>query len=139
MVDNAGHPRILLIEDNFLLAELMARDLESEGYAVVGPAGRIAPALRLAQREQLDGAILDLNLEGRMSFDVARALAARGVPFVFITGYSSRISVPPELQAYRRFTKPVDLAELFKILKGFAARSTGSLPAEAATDASRRT
>ena len=61
--------------------------LESNGCTVVGPVGRIADGLRLAEQEALDGAILDVNLNGERCFPIAHALRQRGVPFVFLTGY----------------------------------------------------
>ena len=74
--------RILVVEDNFLAAEVVRDRLESGGCTVVGPVGRIADALQLAEHEALDGAILDVNLNGEWCFPIAVALRQRGVPFV---------------------------------------------------------
>jgi len=79
--------RVLLVEDNFLLAEVHQGSVGAEWLHVVGPAGRVESALKLACGERLDGAILDINLHGEMSFVVADVLCERGVPFLFVTGY----------------------------------------------------
>jgi DNA-binding response OmpR family regulator len=70
--------RILVVEDNFLAAEVVRDLLESSGCAVVGPVGRIADALRLAEHEALDGAILDVNLNGERCFPIALVLRQVG-------------------------------------------------------------
>ena len=98
--------RILVVEDNFLAAEVVRDALERSGCTVVGPVGRVADGLHLAEQEKLDGAVLDINLNGDRCFPIAHALASRGVPFVFLTGYNSTV-VPDELRATRRLDKPV--------------------------------
>lgn len=69
--------------------------------------GRLADGLALAQREKLDGAVLDINLNGDRCFPIAHALTSRGVPFVFLTGYDSSTVVPDELRTTPRLGKPV--------------------------------
>ncbi len=78
-----------LLED--LLAEL--------GCAIVGPAASVNQALAMIEAEAIDVAVLDVNLNGEMSYPVADALAARGVPFVFVTGYDK----DRMLDGYRTF------------------------------------
>ena len=99
--------RILVVEDNFLAAEVVRDALERSGCTVVGPVGRVADGLNLAQQEKLDGAVLDINLNGDRCFPIADALSGRGVPFVFLTGYDSSTVVPDELRATQRLGKPV--------------------------------
>jgi CheY-like chemotaxis protein len=108
--------RILVVEDNFLAAEVVRDMLESSGCAVVGPVGRIADALRLAEEEALDGAILDINLNGERCFPIALALRQRGVPFVFLTGYDDDAIIPVELRPARRLGKPVFEPQLLAAL-----------------------
>jgi len=108
--------RILVVEDKFLAAEVVRDMLESIGCAVVGPVGRIADALRLAEQEALDGAILDINLNGERCFPIALALRQRGVPFVFLTGYDDEAIIPVELRPARRLGKPVFEPQLMAIL-----------------------
>jgi CheY-like chemotaxis protein len=108
--------RILVVEDNFLAAEVVRDLLESSGCAVVGPVGRIDDALRLAESEALDAAILDINLGGERCFPIACALRERGVPFVFLTGYDDEAIIPPELRPTRRLGKPVFGPQLMAVL-----------------------
>jgi CheY-like chemotaxis protein len=108
--------RILVVEDNFLAAEVVRDLLESSGCSVVGPVGRIADALRLAENEALDGAILDVNLNGDRCFPIALVLRQRGVPFVFLTGYDDEAIIPVELRPARRLGKPVFGPQLMAVL-----------------------
>jgi DNA-binding response OmpR family regulator len=107
--------RILLVEDESLIAMAMEETLTDLGFAVVGPIGSQAKAVAAAQREELDGAILDVNLDGQVIYPVADVLTARDVPFFFVTGYNvgsidSRYAHIPILQ------KPIDLQELQRLL-----------------------
>lgn len=79
--------RILVVEDEFVIAALAADLLEGLGASVVGPAGTLEAALELAATEDLHAAVLDVNMNGLRSDPVAELLAGRGVPFVFATGY----------------------------------------------------
>lgn len=78
--------RILVVEDESLVAMLLETILEDMGCEIVGPAATVAQGLTLAEGE-LDAALLDVNVAGQNVFPVAEALVARGVPFVFSTGY----------------------------------------------------
>jgi DNA-binding NtrC family response regulator len=103
--------RVLLVEDDMIVAWLLEDMLADLGCAVVGPAARINRALAMIDAEAIDVAVLDVNLNGQMSYPIADALAARGVPFVFSTGYhKDRL-----LERYRTFPalqKPFPLSEL---------------------------
>jgi CheY-like chemotaxis protein len=80
--------RVLIVEDESLVAMLLETILEDMGCTPVGPAANIDDGLRLAVEETpLDAALLDVNVAGRQVFPVAEALKARGVPFIFSTGY----------------------------------------------------
>ncbi len=79
--------RILVVEDEPLLAMLVEDLIGEVGGVVVGPAGSVDEALKVLAAGELDGAILDVNLGGEMVYPVADTLAAQGVPFVFVTGY----------------------------------------------------
>lgn len=79
--------RILVVEDEPLIA-MMVEDMLAELGAVIGPAGSLAEALLLAE-EQIDAALLDVNLEGERVYPVAERLTVRGVPFVIATGYGA--------------------------------------------------
>ena len=87
--------RVLLVEDEMLVAWLLQDMLADLGCAVVGPAARVAQALAIIDSQTFDAAVLDVNLNGQTSYAVADALAARGVPFVFSTGYAKdRLAEP---------------------------------------------
>lgn len=80
--------RVLIVEDESLVAMLLETILEDMGCTPVGPASTIDEGLALATgAEPLDAALLDVNVAGRQVFPIAEALKARGVPFVFSTGY----------------------------------------------------
>jgi len=86
-------PRILVVEDEPLIAMLLEDWLAELGCDTVGPIGSAPQALALIGREELDGAILDVSLDGHDSFAVADALRAREIPFAFATGHGvSRVA-----------------------------------------------
>ncbi len=82
--------RILVVEDEAIVAMLLEDMLAELGYTVVGPVTRLDRALDLAREAEIEGAVLDVNLNGRDTYAVADALAARSIPFVFATGYSAK-------------------------------------------------
>jgi CheY-like chemotaxis protein len=79
--------RMLVVEDEALVAMALEDMLLELGCTVIGPALRLKPALALAKAEPLDGAVLDINLGDDRSFPVAEILSARSVPFLFASGY----------------------------------------------------
>ena len=82
--------RILLVDDELLIAMLLEDALEEQGCVVVGPFSRLQPALEAAQGAALDGALLDVNLMGERVFPAAEALACRAVPFLLLSGYGDK-------------------------------------------------
>lgn len=83
--------RILLVEDEAMVAMIIEDTLNDLGCEIVGPMPSIEKALAAAQTtERIDGAFLDVNLRGELVYPVAEALAARGVPFAFVTGYGEK-------------------------------------------------
>jgi len=78
--------RILVVEDEPVVAWDLAETLESQGCEIVGPAYNLAQAEKLS-RERLDGAVLDVNLGDKKVFPVADTLTERQIPFCFVTGY----------------------------------------------------
>lgn len=114
--------RILVVEDDYMIAMELKHDIEKLNVEVVGPVGRRAQALALARTEQLDGALLDINLTNGDTLDVAEALRERAVPFAFVTGYRDR-ELPAALAGAPRLVKPVQRHLLKEALDGFAARS----------------
>lgn len=82
---------ILTVEDEPLVAMLLEDMLQQEGAVVVGPMMRLDLAMDVAQNQKLDAAILDVNLAGQTSFELAALLKERGVPHVFVTGYGEAV------------------------------------------------
>jgi len=116
--------KVLVVEDNYLIAEQLRRLLERNGCAVVGPAAGVARGLELVgQSEDLDGALLDINLRGVLCYPIAAELGARRVPFVFLTGYGDSGIIPPDFAAVPRIGKPPDEDELLAAIEGAFARS----------------
>lgn len=106
--------RILIVEDEFVIAEDLASYFSQLGADVVGPAGSLAEAFALATGAEL--AVLDINLSGEMVFPLAEALLERNVPFVFFTAYAA-IGVPPHLRRVERFLKPASYARVERTLR----------------------
>lgn len=109
--------RILVVEDNLLTADTIQDLLETGGCDVVGPASTVAAALDLVARSVLDGAVLDINLGGALSFPIAAALTERDIPFLFLTGNSDLV-LPPQYRGMRRLDKSTDLRMLAEIVHG---------------------
>ena len=100
--------RILIVEDESLVAMLLETILEDMGCVTVGPISNIEDALTLLSGDEagaLDGALLDVNVAGREVFPVADVLKARGVPFVFSTGYGQG-GLPDEWRNQATIQKP---------------------------------
>ncbi|MFB0610777.1 response regulator [Aurantiacibacter poecillastricola] len=100
--------KILIVDDEFLVALAMAQDLEENGFAVAGPYANAEDAETHIEDERPDAAFLDVNLgNGRTSYRLARRLKDMGVPFLFVTGYSSLDSEHTDLNDTKRLSKPV--------------------------------
>ncbi len=104
--------RILVVEDEYRVAELISFMLEDFGCVVVGPFADVHSALAAVQDNTLDGAVLDANLNGDSSAPVAAALNVQSVPFVVSTGYGALILSDEALNRAPRLTKPFTEAEL---------------------------
>ena len=94
-----------------MIAELLVDALTDAGFDVLGPAPRVKDALELIGKEPPDLAVLDVTLGRERSYSVARELAARGIPFLFMTGYADR-DLPDEFQKRPVLTKPMKLTDL---------------------------
>lgn len=106
--------RILVVEDEFFVAMEIKAILTDAGCDVIGPASRLPKASRLAREERLDGAILDINIDGQKINPVARELRERGVPIILLTGYGAA-SVEEDLRSECRLDKPFDAEELKRL------------------------
>lgn len=114
--------RILVVEDELLVALELETMLDGLGCEVIGPAARLEKAITLAETADIDGAILDVNLRGKPVYPVATALRTRGIPFIFSTGYSTSTAVPEPFRDSDRIEKPFDQKDLAKLMaKAFRA------------------
>jgi CheY-like chemotaxis protein len=104
--------RVLVVEDSFMIVSALELAFDSFGWTMVGPATRIPEALALVNSESFDAALLDVNLDGEMSWDVAAALKARGIPFMLSTGYEIGALLPDFLQGIKFVRKPFKVNEL---------------------------
>jgi CheY-like chemotaxis protein len=95
--NDLGALRILIVEDEYYVADDLARALEGLGATVLGPVATLVEAERLVEEGCFDCAVLDMNLRGEMAFPIADRLEAKGIPFVVASGYNSA-SLPRPLQ-----------------------------------------
>lgn len=104
----AAGRRVLIVEDEYFIAQDLARAFRGCGAEIIGPASNVDDALDLIEEAgTLHAAVLDMNLQGEMVYSVADALLARGVPFVFTTGYDAA-SIPAKYETIVRYEKPVE-------------------------------
>ncbi|TDK32135.1 response regulator [Rhizobium deserti] len=109
--------RILIVEDEYFLADETRRKLEDLGAKVVGPTGRVQQALQLIEDELIDAAVLDVHLGDEMVFPVADELEARHIPFVFATGYDPSF-FPIKYTGFALCEKPTELERIALALFG---------------------
>lgn len=114
--------RVLIVEDRYLIAAELAHEVDRMGAEVLGPSATVAAAQEIVAREPLDAALLDVNLEEELAFPLAEALLAKGVPFMFLTGYDSDV-LPPEWRDSPRLAKPVNPRLLREELASLCARA----------------
>ncbi len=107
--------RVLLAEDTMFVADEIEHMLREFGFEVVGPFPRLKRVQEAATSEQIDLALLDVNLNEETVFPAAEELLARGVPFIFLTGYDAT-SMPEEFREFPRLTKPFGEQELRAII-----------------------
>jgi DNA-binding response OmpR family regulator len=89
MSETPVRPRILIVEDEMMIAIMLEDMLDELGCAVAGIAGKPEEAMAFIESQPIEAAILDVNLNGIQSFEIAAALDKRGVPFMFSTGYGA--------------------------------------------------
>ena len=116
--------RILVVEDEFLLALEVEAALTSFGCFVAGPFAKLGKALVAARATRIDGAVLDINLNGEMVYPLAEYLDFAGVPFVFLTGYVPS-DLPERFRRFRRLPKPLHTQTLRQIILDMLHGGTG--------------
>ena len=107
--------RILVVEDEALVAMLLEDALMDAGCTILGPGSSVEQSLSILQHNRPDAAVIDLNLAGESSGPVADALAAMGVPFLVATGYGAE-GLPKGHENVPVLTKPYDPGELIEML-----------------------
>ncbi len=115
--------RILIVDDEPMIALLLEDWLTELGHEVVGPARNVTSALALIGSAALDAAIVDVTLGKETGYPIAERLAERNIPFVFATGHAEG-SLPPPFAGAPMLTKPFD----FAAVQAAVARMTGKAP-----------
>jgi len=114
--------RILIVEDDFLIADAICEVLDLAGAEIIGPVGRLPEAMSLIGTvDGLDAVLLDLDLHGEMTYPVADLLRERRIPFVFTTGYSSAV-VDDRYRHHPRCEKPISISTMLSTLGASLAR-----------------
>lgn len=108
--------RVLVVEDSFMIVSMLELVFDSFGWTMVGPAARVHTALALINSETFDAVLLDVNLDGEMSWAAAAALQTRGIPFVFSTGYEISKLLPESLKGSKFIKKPYNVTELENVI-----------------------
>jgi DNA-binding response OmpR family regulator len=109
--DTIAGCRVLVVEDEMLIAMEVEDALQALGCQILGPVATVDRALKLALEETFDAAVLDVTIRGGNAYPVAEVLLARGIPFVFASGYGDW-ALPETLRNQPRLTKPFTAAQL---------------------------
>ncbi|KMO27698.1 hypothetical protein VQ02_32650 [Methylobacterium variabile] len=109
--------RVLVVEDEYFIADDISRALIRHGVEVVGPVPTVQEAWALLGSRPLDLAVLDINLRGELVYPLVAELTARGVPMVFATGYDTA-AIPTDYGAIPAWSKPFDYNALAEVLPG---------------------
>jgi DNA-binding response OmpR family regulator len=109
--------RVLVVEDEPLIAFDVADHLRQAGFEVIGPATSVSAALKLLNSQSCDLAVLDVNLGRETAAPIADVLRSKSLPFVALSGYSSE-QLPEIFQRAPMLTKPVDPKKLVHLLRG---------------------
>jgi DNA-binding response OmpR family regulator len=115
MVEALKAHRVLIIEDEYYLAADLELALQAEGAGIVGPICDLPDALHEITKGDFDAAVIDINLHGEFTYDLADELKRRSIPFVFATGYSPE-AIPSRFSDVMRFEKPFEPVGIAKRL-----------------------
>ena len=125
MTISSAAPRVLVVEDEYLIRMLLEDMLDELGYGVVAAVGTISEARQIATDGEFNAAILDVNLDGQSITPVVEVLVARGLPFVFATGYDLR-GVPAAFRNHPTLQKPFQVEALARALEAIALKPAGA-------------
>ena len=109
--------RVLVVEDEWILAFETEEILVNAGYVVIGPVPTVREALALLDSATVDAALLDINLTHEMSYPVANALLSRGIPFMFVSGFSAS-DIPARYRDCPMTAKPAPAEKILAFLDG---------------------
>lgn len=109
--------RVLVVEDEYIIATDLMATLEEAGAQVTGPVSDVERAIEVVEEADFkpDCVVLDINLHGEVVYPAAQFLAERGIPFLFVTGYECS-SMPKEFADVPCFTKPIDEMNLIMVI-----------------------
>src|SRR4029079_220917 len=125
LITVAGN-RVMIVEDEALVAMALRESLDELGFSVLGPFSRISEAMIALRNNRIDAAVLDVNLGGELFYPLADVLAADHVPFVFITGYGAE-EIEPRYAHVPILQKPIEVGALKTVLLRPAAASTSEI------------
>jgi len=111
--------RLLVVEDDYLVAADMCSALMRRGAIILGPAGNLRRTRELLRQQRPDCALLDLNLNGTLAFELAEELRREGVPTIFTTGYDSAF-FPENFRNAPCVQKPVNFRALVQLIRSHA-------------------
>jgi DNA-binding response OmpR family regulator len=117
--------RVLIVEDDMMIAMMLTDEISRLGYHVVGPASRVDHAIRLVESQTIEGALLDINVAGEKVDRVAERLSLRGIPFAFLSGYGASW-VPKAFANRPRLEKPFQLRDVQRVLEGILSAGSPS-------------
>ncbi len=109
--------RVLIVEDELLVALGLEDNLKSLGHDILGPVATLSEAVRMAETVDVDVAILDVNLRGEYVYPAAQILLERGIPFIFCSGFSGAMPVPGRFSDAPRVPKPYTSRAIAKALE----------------------
>lgn len=119
--------RVLVVEDDYFIAEEICSTLRNNGAEVLGPSPDIEHGLDMVKNHRIDCAVLDINLHGNLAFNLASELQQRGTPAIFATGYDGSV-LPDAFSGCVRLEKPVNLTALLHAVQTLCAGSARQLP-----------
>ncbi len=115
--DSAAPSRhVIIVDDNFAVADGLRRSLEDHGHCVIGMAASVRSAKALVSRTSCEVAVLDIDLKGETVIEVARLLAKADTPFFFVTGFGESLVLPPDLSDAPRLEKPARIEDVLRMI-----------------------
>jgi DNA-binding response OmpR family regulator len=129
--------RVLVVEDEFLVGIQLEEDLRAAGCSILGPFGSLEAATAAARSERFDLALLDINLNGDPVYPLADELSARGVPFIFVSGYLSA-ALPERFKGSPQIAKPHEPAALLKAIRAAVPHALDARSSRSSTQAPPR-